>query len=377
MNQTWQDIIGNPALQYAIIGAVILLVAVVLIKLLSILFFARPDGTQIALERMDDTQRELAGALKQLSESQMQSHNHIVDYVEKRFDSAQTRLDQSLGQTGARTAQNLGALMQRLEAIDKAQTKIEKLSGDVLGLQDILSNKQTRGNFGEIQLYDIVASALPADAFKTQATLSNGTRADCLVLMPNPPGPIAIDSKFPLEAYEALRSANSDVEMKAAQTFFKTTMRKHIRDIADKYIIEGETAEGAIMFLPSESVYAELHSNFPEIVREGFASKVWIVSPTTCMATLTTMRAVMKDMRMREQANLIRKELGTLVKDITRLGDRVGQLDRHFTQASSDVEAIKVSTQKVAVRSTRLETLEFDEGLDLDVLSKPTKPSIL
>ena len=369
----FSQLFDDPTLQSAMMGAGIVIGLLLIFSLLRRLFGSRQNDTAYALERLDDTQRELAGALKQLSEGQMQSHTRIVDYVEKRFDSAQIRLDQSLGQTGARTAQNLGALMARLEAIDKAQEKIEKLSGNVLGLQDILSNKQTRGNFGEIQLNDIVANALPPDAYKTQATLSNGTRVDVFIQMPNPPGPICIDSKFPLEAYEAIVKAQTESEIKTAHSFFRSSIRKHIRDIAAKYIIEGETAEGAIMFLPSESVYAELHANFSDLVREGFAERVWIVSPTTCMAILTTMRAVMKDMRMREQASLIRTELGTLVKDITRLSDRVGQLDRHFTQASQDVEAIKVSTQKVASRSTRLETLEFDKNDPSEVL--PTSKS--
>ena len=174
-------------------------------------------------------------------------------------------------------------------------------------MQDILSNKQTRGAFGEIQLHDIVQKALPTDAYTMQATLSNGKRADCLIHLPNPPGPIVIDSKFPLEAYEALRRAeNAAGPDRGAARQMRVAVAAHIKAISDKYILEGETADGALMFLPSEAVYAELHANFPELVREGFAARVWIVSPTTCMATLNTMRAVLKDARMREQAGAIR-----------------------------------------------------------------------
>jgi len=176
-----------------------------------------------------------------------------------------------------------------------AQTNIEKLSGDVLSLQDILWNKQTRGAFGEIQLNDIVTKALAPDAYSFQATLSNGKRADCLIHLPNPPGPIVVDAKFPLEAYEAIRAAKTDEQMVVANRAMRTSVRVHIKAISEKYIIEGETADGALMFLPSEAVYAELHANFPDVVREGFDARVWIVSPTTCMATLNTMRAVLKD----------------------------------------------------------------------------------
>jgi DNA recombination protein RmuC len=231
----------------------------------------------------------------------------------------------------------------------------------VLNLQDILSNKQARGAFGEIQLNDIVVKALPADAYTMQATLSNGKRADCLIHLPNPPGPIVIDAKFPLEAYEALRRAKTPLEVTEAMRGLRTAVRAHIKAISERYIIEGETADGALMFLPSEAVYAELHANHPEVVREGFAARVWIVSPTTCMATLNTMRAVLKDARMREQAGAIRRELGELYKDVERLGERVGNLDRHFGQAAKDIEEIKVSSDKAARRARRLDNFDFEE----------------
>ena len=195
----------------------------------------------------------------------------------------------------------------------------------MLGLQDILSNKQTRGAFGEIQLREIVTRALPPDAVAFQATLSNGTRADCLIHLPNPPGPIVIDAKFPLEAYEALRAAKTPAETQAAQRLMRGAVRAHMKAIAEKYVIEGETAEGALMFLPSEAVYAELHANFGDLVREGFGLRVWIVSPTTCMATLHTLRAVLKDARLRAEAHVIRRELGLLHKDAERLAARVGE----------------------------------------------------
>ncbi len=313
------------------------------------------------VQSLSDGQQQLSGGLHHVSEAQAAAQAKLLQLMEARLAEVSRGMTDTLHGTSTRTARSLGELQQRLETIDKAQANIEKLSGDVLGLQDILSNKQTRGAFGEIQLNDIVIKALPADAFTMQATLSNGKRADCLIHLPNPPGPIVIDSKFPLEAYEALRRADSQAATIEAQRMMRIAVRSHIKAISERYIIEGETADGALMFLPSEAVYAELHANFPEIVRDGFAAKVWIVSPTTCMATLHTMRAVLKDARMREQAGAIRRELALLYSDVDRLGTRVESLDRHFGQAAKDIEDIKVSSDKAGRRARRLDNFDFEE----------------
>ena len=313
------------------------------------------------VKSLSDGQERLAGGLHHVSEAQTQSQTSMIEMMEKRLMQVQQQMTENLHGSARRTAHSLGELQQRLTAIDKAQENITKLSGNVLSLQDILSNKQTRGAFGEIQLNDIVSKALPSDNYTMQATLSNGRRADCLIHLPNPPGPIVVDSKFPLEAYEAIRKASSDSELSDAAKLFRAAIKKHIRDISGKYIIEGETAEGALMFLPSEAVYAELHSNFPEIVREGFSERVWIVSPTTCMATLHTVRAILKDARMQEQAGAIRKELGLLYQDIDRLGNRVENLDRHFGLAAKDLSEVKISADKAGRRARRLDTFDFEE----------------
>tara|TARA_Y100000589_G_scaffold192944_1_gene182638 strand:+ start:717 stop:1859 length:1143 start_codon:yes stop_codon:yes gene_type:complete len=313
------------------------------------------------IQKLSEGQERLTGGLQTVSEAQAKAQLSMINMMEERLAKVQLQMNENLSHSSRRTAQSLGDLQQRLSTIDKAQEKITKLSGDVLSLQDILSNKQTRGAFGEIQLTDIVSKALPSDGFELQATLSTGKRADCLIKLPNPPGPIVIDSKFPLEAYEALRNASSKTETSSAVRLFRTSVRKHIKDISEKYIVEGETADGAILFLPSEAVYAELHANFSDLVREGFSARVWIVSPTTCMATLNTMRAILKDARMREQAGAIRNELTVLYQDVDRLGVRVESLDRHFNQAAKDISDIKISADKAGRRAKRLDNFDFEE----------------
>ena len=313
------------------------------------------------VQALGEGQERLAGGLHHVTEAQAKQQTSMLQLMEKRLADVQLQMNENLQGSARRTAHSLGELQQRLTAIDKAQENITKLSGDVLSLQDILSNKQTRGAFGEIQLNDIVSKALPSDSYTLQATLSNARRADCLIHLPNPPGPIVIDSKFPLEPYEALRNAKTDWELNEAARQLRTAVKKHIKDISEKYIIEGETADGALMFLPSEAVYAELHANFSELVREGFTARVWIVSPTTCMATLNTMRAILKDARMREQAGAIRRELGLLYQDVDRLGTRVENLDRHFAQAAKDITEIKISADKAGKRARRLDNFDFEE----------------
>jgi DNA recombination protein RmuC len=316
------------------------------------------------VQSLSDGQERLSGGLSHVSELQSKAQAQMVEAMERRLEEVQKSMGDTLHGTSTRTARSLGELQQKLEQIDKAQANIEKLSGDVLGLQDILSNKQTRGAFGEIQLNDIVVKALPSDAYTFQATLTNGKRADCLIHLPNPPGPIVIDSKFPLEAYEALRNAKTAYEVNEAKKFMRTSVKTHIKAISERYILDGETADGALMFLPSEAVYAELHSNFPELVREGFAARVWIVSPTTCMATLNTMRAVLKDARMREQAGEIRKSLAMLHRDVELVVERVGKLNTHFGQARKDLEDISTAAERAGKRAIKLDNFDFEEVKD-------------
>ncbi len=313
------------------------------------------------VQALSDGQQQLAGGLSHVSEAQAVSQAKVLHLMESRLAEVARGMSESLHGTATRTARSLGELQQRLETIDRAQSNIEKLSGNVLSLQDILSNKQTRGAFGEIQLNDIVRKAMPPDAYTMQATLSNGRRADCLIHLPNPPGPIVIDSKFPLEAYEALRRAENQSQLIEAQRMLRIAVRSHLKAIAERYILDGETADGALMFLPSEAVYAELHANFPELVREGFDARVWIVSPTTCMATLNTMRAVLKDARMREQAGAIRATLRQLHRDVELVVERVEKLSTHFNQARGDLEGISTAAERAGKRAARLDSFDFEE----------------
>ena len=385
--------LNDPLVLAGMIGAaVVLLILVLLIAALRVAGRSaratEPLAQQLGylghhVQALGQGQEQMRGGLQTVSDAQANAQAQVIHTVEVRLAAVQQqmqdrlaenamrsqrsltemqeRMKESLHGSSKQTTTSLTQLQERLAVIDKAQDNITKLSGDVLSLQDILSNKQTRGAFGEIQLREIVSRALPSDSYTMQHTLSNGRRADCLIHLPNPPGPIVIDSKFPLEAYEALRKADTDHALKVAAAQMKVAVKKHISDISSKYIIEGETADGALMFLPSEAVYAELHANFAELVRIGFEARVWIVSPTTCMATLNTMRAILKDARMREQAGAIRKELSFLVQDVDRLGTRVGNLDRHFSQASKDIEEIKISADKAGKRANRLDNFDFEE----------------
>ena len=335
------------------------------------------------VEGLAKGQEQLSGGLSTVSNAQNQGQTQMLQMMETRMSHVQKemndrlhanamqqaralsemqeKMNQQLQGGSEKTTKSLAELQQRLQVIDKAQENITKLSGDVLSLQDILSNKQTRGAFGEIQLNDIVGKALPSDSYSVQAKLSNDRRADCLIHLPNPPGPIVIDAKFPLEAYEALRGAQTQDQKARAQTLFRQAVRAHIKAISERYIIEGETADGALMFLPSEAVYAELHANFPEVVREGFNARVWIVSPTTCMATLNTMRAILKDARMREQAGAIRKTLHQLHRDVEIVVERVGKLDTHFNQARKDLDGIGTAAERAGKRAAKLDNFDFEE----------------
>lgn len=334
---------------------------------------AREEAARAEAARAEAALASLAGRLGQMGETQaaqqaalserLQAQERaLTKAIEERLADLGKRVGDRLQEQTTAATQSLSELKERLAVIDAAQKNITELSSQVVGLQDILANKQARGAFGEIQLNDLVQGALPPSAYEFQAALAGGTRADCLLKLPNPPGPIVVDAKFPLESYRALREAlgaGGEAALVQARREFSAAIRKHFKDIAERYIRPGETAESALMFLPSEAVYAELHASFPNVVEESFRARVWIVSPTTLMATLTTIRAVLKDVRMREQAGLIQTEVRILLDDVGRLDDRVGKLQRHFDQANEDMRQIRISTEKVTKRGDRIEELEL------------------
>ncbi|HMA14828.1 MAG: DNA recombination protein RmuC [Bacteroidota bacterium] len=330
----------------------------------------------------------LAGRLAQMAESQNAVQSTIVERlqaqervviktVDERLQGFSKLVGERLTDSTTKSQAALADLRERLAVIDKAQQNLTELSTQVVGLQDILANKQARGAFGEIQLRDLVEATLPPSAYAFQATLGNGRRADCLLQLPNPPGAIAIDSKFPLESYEALRNAGSDeAQVATARRAFIADLRRHVQDIAQRYIVPGETAESALLFLPSEAVYAELHANCRGVVEESYKARVWIVSPTTLMATLNTVRAVLKDVRMREQASIIQAEVGKMMEDVLRLDDRVGKLETHFDQARRDIEQIRTSSGKILRRGEKIGELELEAAAEAAEPVAPAPPQL-
>ncbi len=356
---------------------------VLLVINLSVLFLRRknPELRQLA-DVFFRNQSELSGRLSQMAEYSRQQQDTIATAIneqrlsvlkimDERLLQVTKNVSEGLQQNTTKTNETLTDLRERLVKIDVAQQKISALSEQVVSLQEVLSNKQARGAFGEIQLNDIVTSALPPSAYEFQVVLENQKRADCVLNLPNPPGMIVIDAKFPLESYHALRIAANDREKVEAERFFKASVLKHIKDISEKYIIAGQTAESALMFLPSEAIYAELHANFPDVVETSYRAKVWIVSPTTLMATLNTVRAILKDAKMREQAGVIQKEVGVLIDDIGRLDGRIESLSRHFKQANDDIDNIKISSSKIARRIQKIEDIQLGEETTLSIEHQP------
>jgi DNA recombination protein RmuC len=320
------------------------------------------DGQHLAAQqlagRLDQMAAQQAAAQSALGERLQAQERALAAKLDERLNSLQDRVGLTLQTSAEQAGQTMTDLRERLAVIDAAQKSIIELSSQVGDLQNVLSNKQARGAFGEVQLADIVQTALPAQSYAFQAPVG-GKRVDCLLTLPNPPGCIAIDAKFPLEAYRALREASDDIALTQARRDFTTAIRLHVKAIAEKYIVPGETADSALMFLPSEAVYAELHATFPSLVEEAGRQRVWIVSPTTLMATLTTIRGVLRDVRMREQAHVIQKKVGELGIDVNRLSHRVDKLKDHFRQAEDDVRQIGISTDKIAQKTAAIKDVEI------------------
>jgi len=281
--------------------------------------------------------------------------------LSERLDGLQKRVSDSLQENAEKTGQTLGSLSERLNVIDQAQQNITALSGQVMTLERIFSDKQQRGAFAQQRMEAIVADHFPPDHYDFQFTLSNRNRPDCVIRIPNVPGMVVIDSKFPWEAFDAFRNASDDGERRSEGQRLKSDMQKHIKDIAERYLIPGEVQTPAIMFVPSESLYAELHLSFPEVIQAARRQQVMVMSPHVFLLALGTIQALMRDARMREQAHAIQKEVGMLLKDVKLLATRVGDLRKHFEKTSEDISEIEKPMGRISSRAERIEKAELGQ----------------
>lgn len=304
---------------------------------------------------------ELGKRLEVLSKTTDDRLKDISGQVEKR-----------LAQGFEKTTETFTKVLEHLSRIDEAQKKITELSSNVVSLQEVLTDKRSRGAFGEVQLAALVRNVMPEKSFELQKTLSNGTRVDCLLMLPDPTGNVAIDAKFPLESYQLASDMDlPEDERKKAAAQFKRDIKKHIKDISEKYLIPGETAEGAVMFIPAEAIFAEIHAHHPDLVEEAQHARVWLVSPTTLMAVLTTARAVLKDEATRKQIHIIQDHLRNLSDDFGRFQVRMDNLSKHIDQAHRDVGQIHTSAKKISSRFTKIEQVELDDDEALKSLAAP------
>ena len=345
---------------------ILLIVLILAIAALGIMLVRGRHQTDKPSSEQTSDQAAAMGGLKGQLEQITQMAGNLQTQVTEQLQRQERNLNETLRLQAETTGQKLGDLQTRLAVIDKANASLTELSAQTTRLENVLSNKQARGAYGEMQLENLVGETLPPNAYQFQSKLSNGSRPDCLLNLPKPPGPIVIDAKFPLEAWYELGEAVDDSAAGIARKKLAAALTKHVNDIAEKYILPGETADSAILFLPSEAVYAEFHTNLTKAVEESFKRRVYIASPTTLMATLNTVRAILRDVKMREQASVIQAEVGKLLEDIVRLDDRVRKLDTHFGQAQKDIQAISTSTQKITNRGVKIE--------QIDVKDNETKP---
>ena len=350
----------------------ILLILTICLIIALLLMISRKKLSNI----QSDSVAELKGQLSQMVQASSQQQQNITSQLseqsarmEQTLSNFRQQLGQSLQQQTQSTHDNLTKLSERLAVIDRANSQITELTGQVTQLHNILANKTERGAFGEVQLENLVKTVLPPNSYAFQVTLPNQKRADCILKLPNPPGDIVIDSKFPLDAWYNLQNSETKEQQIAARRQLAISVRGHVKDIQDKYIIAGSTAESACLFLPSEAVYAELHANLPDVIDASYKARVWIVSPTTMMATLNTVRAVLRDARLREQTAIIQSEMLKLIEDVSRLDARVENLNRHFSQVQKDISEIQTSTSRISKRSYRITELEVPKDENISVVN--------
>ena len=321
-------------------------------------------------KRSGELQQAIEKRLGEMSQSsiekQAESSERMHTLLHERLNDISGKVEERLDKGFKKTTETFMDVQKRLALIDEAQKRITELSGNVVSLQEVLTDKRARGAFGEVQMSALVRNVMPEESFELQYTMSNRKRVDCMLFLPEPTGNIAIDSKFPLDSYQRMLDPDaSDADRSAAERQFRLDMRKHIKDISEKYIIPGETADGAIMFIPAEAVFAEIHAHQPEVVEEAQRSRVWMVSPTTMMAVLTTARAVLKDSATRKQVHLIQEHLVSLSKDFDRFRKRMDNLSKHIQQANKDVGEVNISAQKISSRFEKIEKVELADEEDV------------
>lgn len=312
-----------------------------------------------AMEAILQSHAALQGRLASMSEIFGQQQAELNRALGERLDGMTGRIGSTLHAQAEATHRNLQGLQERLALIDAAQNNIQTLARDMAGLQAILANKQTRGAFGQVRMEAIIADALPIGAYAFQATLSNGTRPDCLISMPNGMPSLVVDAKFPLEGWNAYRDAREPERRQFAAQQFRRDMDVHIRTIAEKYLIPGETQDNAFLFVPSEAIFADLHESFEPVVQKAQRARVMIVSPSLLMLSVQMMQAILRDQRMREQAHLIQAEVAALMQDLGRLDERVSKLQGHFAQTQKDVEAIATSSSRISRRGEKIAELDL------------------
>jgi DNA recombination protein RmuC len=321
-------------------------------------------------------QETLQNSLKNTALQLIASVETLTKSVDKRLEAITGKVQERLDEGFKKTNQTFISVMERLATIDEAQKKIDGLTTNMVSLQELLGDKRSRGAFGELQLEGLIKNILPPDSYSFQHTFSKGVRADCVLFLPDPTGTVAVDSKFPMENYQKMFDVKlSDIDKAKAQKQFKLDVKKHINDIASKYIITDETSDGAVMFLPAEAVFAEIHAYHPELIQEAMAKKVWLVSPTTLMAVLNTARAVLKDVETRKQVHIIKSELGKLGKEFDRFDTRMKKLADNIRQAHENAQDVHITSQKITQRFTQIEKVELEEDSN-NVLDFEEKPMI-
>ncbi|MBN8915147.1 MAG: DNA recombination protein RmuC [Rhizobiales bacterium] len=320
----------------------------------------RRDEMDRRLRELVRVQSETAGRVQSMTEILAQRQSELARAVSDRLDQTSHRLGETLSTAARATHESLTRIAERLVMVETAERTLGDLSAQVVSLRETLANKQARGAFGQARMEAIVADGLPRGSFAFQYTLSNGKRPDCAIFLPGDPRPLLVDSKFPLEAVTAFREAPSAEHRKAAGQRLRNDLLKHVYDVAERYFIPGETQDVALIFVPSESVYAEISEHFDGVVQEAYRLRVVLVSPSLLMLAVQVVQAIAKDARMREEADRVRAEVAALVGDVSRLRERVGDLAKHFSQVGDDVQRVIISADKIARRGLRLEQLDFD-----------------